>query len=202
MQVAQREFLPSSLYLAWTRLRRGQGFLTGKNVISNRGSRADQLPTSYLRIACEALLPPLLHNGVAFEAHAQNVLARFDVKTGQLLGFIIRDLGGLRIHPPTLVKSMGTDFKFLDGHCIATQTVEEVYPKFYHTFIHNHIQRLIRVLGMHYDGSGWEILRRHLEEVIPVDHGLYKAWLGASSSLVSGKCLMRMRLQGSCHDVS
>ncbi|KAJ4479333.1 IucC family-domain-containing protein [Lentinula aciculospora] len=154
----------------------------------------------YLRIACEALIPPLMHNGVAFEAHAQNVLARFDVATGRLLGFVIRDLGGLRIHPPTLVKSIGTDFAFLDGHCIATGTVEEAYPKFYHTFIHNHVQRLIRVLGMHHDGSGWEILRHHLKEIIPVDHGLYKAWLDPSRSVVSGKCLMRMRLQGSYRD--
>ncbi|KAJ3986708.1 IucC family-domain-containing protein [Lentinula detonsa] len=154
----------------------------------------------YLRIACQALIPPLIHNGVAFEAHAQNVLARIDTTTGRLLGFVIRDLGGLRIHPPTLIKSIGTEFAFLEGHCIATQTVEEAYPKFYHTFIHNHVQRLIRVLGMHYDGSGWEILRRHLTEIIPADHGLYKAWLDPSSSEVSGKCLMRMRLQGSYRD--
>ncbi|KAH7876973.1 IucC family-domain-containing protein [Lentinula edodes] len=154
----------------------------------------------YLRLACEALIPPLVHNGVAFEAHAQNVLARFDISTGRLLGFVIRDLGGLRIHPPTLVKSIGTDFAFLQGHCIATETVEEAYPKFYHTFIHNHVQRLIRVLGMHYDGSGWEMLRRHLKRVIPADHGLHKAWLDPCSSVVSGKCLMRMRLQGSYRD--
>lgn len=144
-----------------------------------------------------------MHNGVAFEAHAQNMLARFDVSTGRLLGFVIRDLGGLRIHPPTLKKSIGTDFKFLEGHCVATATLEEAYPKFYHTFIHNHMQRLIRVLGKHYDGSGWDMLRRHLEEIIPIDHGLYKAWLDPStSSVVSGKCLMRMRLQGSYRDVS
>ncbi|KIK67840.1 hypothetical protein GYMLUDRAFT_238041 [Collybiopsis luxurians FD-317 M1] len=156
---------------------------------------------NYLRIACEALIPPLVHNGVAFEAHAQNMLARIDVTTGRILGFIIRDLGGLRIHPPTLAKSIGVDFKFLDGHCIATETVEETYPKFYHTFIHNHVQRLIRLLGMHYDGSGWAILRRHLKNNIPADHALYKLWLDPStSSVVPGKCLLRMRLQQTYRD--
>ncbi|KAF5371850.1 hypothetical protein D9615_009541 [Tricholomella constricta] len=103
----------------------------------------------YIKLACEALLPPLIHNGVAFEAHAQNVLARFDITTGEPTGFIIRDLGGLRIHPETLRESTGVDFQFLPGHCVVTASLEETYPKFYHTFVHNHVQRLIRILGMH-----------------------------------------------------
>ncbi|KAF5334269.1 hypothetical protein D9758_015548 [Tetrapyrgos nigripes] len=128
----------------------------------------------YIEVACKALVPPLMHNGVAFEAHAQNVLARFDVQKKELLGFVVRDLGGLRIHPDTLNKSLGTNFVFLDGHCVATASVEEAYPKFYHTLFHNHLQRLIRLLGMHYNGVGWEMLRRHLTDLIPPEHGLYK----------------------------
>lgn len=160
------------------------------------------ISSSYIRLACEALVPPLVHNGVALEAHAQNVLARFDVRTGQLLGFVVRDLGGLRIYPPTLNKSTGVDFEFLPGHCIATDTLEEIYPKFYHTLVHNHLQRLIRVLGMHYDGRGWIMLRQYLGEVIPSDHELRKLWLSEESTTVAGKCLMRMRLQGVYRDVS
>ncbi len=155
----------------------------------------------YIRLACEALLPPLIYNGVAFEAHAQNVLARFDIESGNLLGFVVRDLGGLRIHPATLAKSTGVDFYFLPGHCVVTSTTEEAYPKFYHTLIHNHLQRLIRLLGMHYNGCGWEILRRHLNSIIPADHELRKVWLDPGSDTVSGKCLMRMRLQGLYRDV-
>ncbi len=79
---------------------------------------------------------------------------------------------------------------------------QATYPKFYHTFVHNHLQRLIRIMGMHYNGVGWEMLRRHLKDLIPADHALYKAWLDPSSSVVDGKCLMRMRLQGSYRDVS
>ncbi|KAK0235809.1 IucC family-domain-containing protein [Armillaria nabsnona] len=155
----------------------------------------------YIRLACEALLPPLIYNGVAFEAHAQNVLARFDIESGNLLGFVVRDLGGLRIHPATLAKSTGVDFDFLPGHCVVTSTTEEAYPKFYHTLIHNHLQRLIRLLGMHYNGCGWEILRRHLNSIIPADHELRKVWLDPGSDTVSGKCLMRMRLQGLYRDM-
>ncbi|KAJ7164011.1 IucC family-domain-containing protein [Mycena crocata] len=152
---------------------------------------------SYLRLACEALIPPTLHNGVVFEAHAQNCLLRFDIATGKPLGFVVRDLGGLRIHPPTMNASLGTNFEFLPGHCVVTSTLEETYPKFYHTLIHNHLQRMIRLLGLHSNGVGWEMLRGHLRNVIPQDHGLWKSWM--ETDTVAGKCLMRMRLQ-SVHD--
>ncbi|KAG5721095.1 hypothetical protein E4T56_gene7532, partial [Termitomyces sp. T112] len=151
----------------------------------------------YIQLACQALLPPLINNGVAFEAHAQNVLARFDVTTGELLGFVVRDLGGLRIHPETLRQSTGVDFHFLPGHCVVTETLEEIYPKFYHTFVHNHIQRLIRVLGLHADGRGWEMLREHMGAAIPDDHHLRELWLSPNSKLLPSKCLMRMRMRDS-----
>ncbi|KAL0954600.1 hypothetical protein HGRIS_003560 [Hohenbuehelia grisea] len=155
----------------------------------------------YIRLACEALVPPLLNNGVAFEAHAQNVLARFDTRSGELLGFVVRDLGGLRIHPGTLRQSTGTDFQFLPSHCVITDSLEETFPKFYHTLIHNHLQRLIRLLGMHHNGRGWEMLRTHLGSVIPEEHPLRDAWLGPENREVPGKCLMRMRLQGVYRDM-
>ncbi|KAF7317066.1 C2 domain-containing protein [Mycena chlorophos] len=151
----------------------------------------------YLRLVCDAFIPPTLYDGVVFEAHAQNCLLRFNKKTGELLGFVVRDLGGLRIHPATMNASLGTNFQFLPGHCVVTETVEETYPKFYHTLIHNHLQRLIRLLGLHYNGVGWELLRKHLRRVIPRDHGLWKAWM--ETDVVAGKCLLRMRLQ-SVHD--
>ncbi|KAK7032831.1 C2 domain-containing protein [Favolaschia claudopus] len=151
----------------------------------------------YLRLACEAFIPVILQNGVVFEAHAQNCLLRFDIATGEPLGFVVRDLGGLRVHPETMNAALGTNFEFLPGHCIPTATLEETYPKFYHTLIHNHLQRVIRVLNLHYNGVGWEMLRGHLKNVIPQDHGLWKSWM--ETDAVAGKCLMRMRLAAT-HD--
>ncbi|KAF4613986.1 hypothetical protein D9613_007630 [Agrocybe pediades] len=156
---------------------------------------------SYIKLACEALIPALVKNGVAFEAHAQNVLLRFDIATKQLRGFIIRDLGGLRIHPATLCKSVGVDFRFLPGHCVATQTLEEIFPKFYHTFIHNHIQRLIRLLGFHHNGRGWEMVREHMSSMIPEEHPAWRVWMSPSSKTVNSKCLMRMRMRDSYRDM-
>jgi siderophore synthetase component len=148
------------------------------------------------------MLPPLLQNGVAFEAHAQNLLLRIDVKTMVPLGFVVRDLGGLRVHPPTLKNSIGRAFHFLEGHCVVTKSTQEAYSKMYHTLIHNHLQRLIRLLGMHYNGKGWQILRHHLKAIIPATHELYREWLGPDSKEVSGKCLMRMRIQDVYSEVS
>ncbi|CAA7267094.1 unnamed protein product [Cyclocybe aegerita] len=155
----------------------------------------------YIQLACRALLPALIKNGVAFEAHAQNVLARFDKITKELKGFVIRDLGGLRIHPSTLRDSTGVDFQFLPGHCVATETLEETFPKFYHTFVHNHIQRLIRLLGLHYNGLGWEMLRKHMAAVIPKDHPVWAVWMDPRSTSVNSKCLMRMRMRDSYRDM-
>ncbi|KAG6837248.1 hypothetical protein H0H93_012643 [Arthromyces matolae] len=149
----------------------------------------------------QALIPPLINNGVAFEAHAQNVLVRIDISTCEPIGFVIRDLGGLRIHPDTLCLSTGVDFKFLPGHCVAVASLDEIYPKFYHTFVHNHIQRLIRVLGMHTNGHGWEMLREHMGAAIPEHHELRKIWLAPDSKLLPSKCLMRMRMRDSYREM-
>ncbi|KXN81324.1 hypothetical protein AN958_05179 [Leucoagaricus sp. SymC.cos] len=155
----------------------------------------------YMEISCRALLPALIHNGVAFEAHAQNVVARFETATGMVVGFIYRDLGGLRIDPKTLKESTGVDFQFLPGHCVVTQSLEEASPKFYHTFVHNHIQRLIRLLKLHSNGIGWDLLRKHMASVIPRDHKLWDIWMKPERRRVDSKCLMRMRMKDSYRDM-
>ncbi|KAJ2924638.1 hypothetical protein H1R20_g12449, partial [Candolleomyces eurysporus] len=164
-------------------------------------SKRIQFLDRYIELSTKAFIPALVTNGVAFEAHAQNVLVRVHRTTGELLGFVIRDLGGLRIHPPTLRHSIGVNFQFLPKHCVATETLEEIYPKFYHTYIHNHVQRLIRLLDLHYNGIGWEILRRHMNAAVPTDHPLRKIWLSTESRLVQSKCLMRMRMKDSYRDM-
>jgi len=155
----------------------------------------------YIQLACRAFLPPLIKNGVAFEAHAQNVLARFDIASKELRGFVIRDLGGLRVHPHTLRESTDVDFQFLDGHVVATKTLEEIFPKFYHTFIHNHLQRLVRLLGMHYNGRGWKMVWKYMAEVIPFEHPVWRLWMDPTCKTTDSKCLMRMRMRNSYRDM-
>lgn len=162
----------------------------------------------------------MLHNGLAFEAHPQNTLVRISVRppsedgpnpSARVVGFVIRDLGGIRVHPPTLNASIASSspssppFEFLPEHCIVTSTVQEAAKKLYHTLIHNQLQRLIRVLGLYYDGRGWEIVRREIERNVGRDTWLWTVWMegeGGRIESVQGKCLLRMKMQGLYRDVS
>ena len=151
-----------------------------------------------------AVIPPLLHNGVAFEAHPQNTLLRIARTSLTPVGFILRDLGGMRIHPQTLCASTGTQFTFLPQHCVATLSREEAANKLYHTLIHNHLQRLARVLRLHHDGSAWKTVRAHLIREIPRDSWLWYAWMDEDSvdKSLPGKCLLRMKLEGVYREVN
>ncbi|GJJ10653.1 hypothetical protein Clacol_004880 [Clathrus columnatus] len=147
----------------------------------------------------KAFLPSVIANGVAFEAHPQNTLARFDIRSKELTGFVVRDFGGLRVHERSVIES--TPLESLEGviapgHSIIADTLEDVYTRLYHTLIHNHLQQLIRVLKLHYNGIGWEIVRSHLEKQIPGGHELGKLWLAPETETLPGKCFMRMRFQG------
>lgn len=160
-----------------------------------------RLSRSYVALALDAFLPPMLANGVAFEAHGQNTLARFDFATGTLTGFVFRDFGGLRVHAPTLRASTGVALDTLPGHCIVVADIRDAYKRLYHTLIHSHLHRLIRVLGFHHDGRGWALVRRSLAARVPRESGLWRAWLDPARTTVMGKCLMRMKLEGVYRDV-
>ncbi|KAI9300073.1 hypothetical protein BJ944DRAFT_171418 [Cunninghamella echinulata] len=147
----------------------------------------------YIELAFKAFLPPALINGVAFEAHGQNTLARFDKKTGLLKGFVIRDFGGVKVHRETLKKSAGVDIDVLPESCVVAETKDEVFKLLYHTLIHSQIQRLIRVLDLHYDGRGWAMVRKHLSNLIPKDHYMWKSFM--EDDKVPGKCLVRMKIE-------
>jgi len=152
---------------------------------------------SFVCLFFAAFLPPMLQDGVAFEAHPQNTVARFSLaEPHELRGFIIRDFGGLRVHPPTLLASTGVALDVVPGHSIVGETLDDVYTRMYHNMFHNHLQQLVRVLGLHYNGKGWQVIRARLREAIPRGHALEKAWLGEEVKTIAGKCFMRMRMVG------
>lgn len=148
--------------------------------------------TRYVDLALRAFLPPCLENGLAFEAHGQNTLARFDRKTGQLKGFVIRDFGGVKVHRDTLRASTGCELDLMPDSCVEAFTLDEVAKLLYHTLFHCQFQRLIRVLGLHYNGVGWEIVRKRMTELIPKDHVMYPMFM--ENDKVPGKCLVRMKI--------
>ena len=149
----------------------------------------------------------MLLNGVGFEAHPQNTVARYSITAPhRLLGFIIRDFGGIRVHPPTLLESTGVKLDAAPNHSIIAEDMNDVFARMYHTVVHNHLQQLIRVLGLHLNGKGWEIVRSTLRDAIkavdsPNSAALEKAWLGDEARTVPGKCFMRMRMVGAYRHV-
>jgi len=151
----------------------------------------------FIRIFLAAFLPPMLMNGVGFEAHPQNTVARFSRESPpRLLGFIIRDFGGLRVHEPTLLASTGVKLDAAPEHSIRAVSLDDVYTRMYHTVVHNHFQQLLRVLDVHHSGKGWGVVRQCLRDAIPVGHSLAQTWLGENARTVPGKCFMRMRMAG------
>ncbi|KAH9987280.1 IucC family-domain-containing protein [Russula compacta] len=151
----------------------------------------------FVRVFLAAFLPPMLQDGIAFEVHPQNTIARFSLTAPyELRGFIIRDFGGLRVHPPTLLASTGVALDVSPGHSIVAETLDDVYTRMYHNMIHNHFQQLVRVLGLHYNGKGWQVIRPRLREAIPCGHILEQAWLSGEVKSLPGKCYMRTRLVG------
>ncbi|KAF7338968.1 hypothetical protein MVEN_01973000 [Mycena venus] len=147
----------------------------------------------YVKLFFEAFLPPMLHNGVVFECHPQNCVARFDLETKELIGFVIRDMEGVRVHVESLRASTGVELDFLPGHVLAEP--HDLYAQMYDTGVRNHLQQLIRTLGLHHSGSGWALVRRHLQTQIPCEHVLHDAWLAPENRTFSGKCFMRMCLE-------
>ncbi|KAF8456092.1 hypothetical protein BDZ91DRAFT_701712 [Kalaharituber pfeilii] len=156
-------------------------------------SKRQEFLRRYIDLIVRAFLPPAVMNGVAFEAHGQNVLARFDRRTGELKGFLIRDFGGIRVHRPTLRASTGVDIDVLPGNSVEAKAPSDVLQKLYHSLFHLHLQRLIRVLDQHINGFGWRCVREALERNV-TDHGseLYK--LLRTQEVMQGKCLVRMKM--------
>lgn len=89
------------------------------------------------------LVPPLLRlmvaHGVALEGHLQNTLVHVD--QGRPGHFVIRDLGGIRLHGPR----MHADGRTVDLHpdsFIVTDDLREVQDKLAHTLFHAHLGTL------------------------------------------------------------
>ncbi|CAG8495223.1 1781_t:CDS:2 [Funneliformis mosseae] len=80
----------------------------------------------YVHILFKAFLPAVLVNGFSFESHQQNVLARFDSKSGQLVGFVVRDYGGIKHHQDTLFASIGERVDVLKDNVTEAKNLIEV----------------------------------------------------------------------------
>ncbi|KAI8143676.1 hypothetical protein BJV82DRAFT_100599 [Fennellomyces sp. T-0311] len=145
----------------------------------------------YIALYLEAFVPPCRDNGVVFDAHGQNTIARFDRSTGALKGFLIRDMDGVLVQRETLKESCGIDF-FVDSFNSATSK-EHAYAFFYFVSIETHLQCLIRILGMHHNGRGWQMVRTHLSNLLTPGHPMYTYLLEQKEVL--SMCFIRTKLE-------
>lgn len=157
---------------------------------------------AYAALTLRAVLPLALCEGIALEAHAQNVLVRF---RGALpVSAVLRDLGGLRVfegwagpaaagarlHPATLIKAASP---------------AELAGKIHHTWLNNHMAPLVRAVaeGFSLDEAAlWAGVRDSARSVFAALRGrVPDVRLSAFEPLffapkVRVKALTRMRLTG------
>ena len=129
-------------------------------------------------------------------------MARFDLKTKELRGFVLRDLEAVSIHPETLYTTTGVKLDCPGGNRQNVPDLDRLYTKAYYLAIINHLQRLIRVLDLHFNDQGWEIVRKHLSQSIPKDHPLYNAWLSPERKISHTAGFFRPRVTGIDKSVS
>lgn len=65
--------------------------------------------------------------GFAFEAHGQNTLIRLDpTHPGRILGFAIRDFGGIKADPVLLKEVLDEELDVLPGSFTKANSIKEV----------------------------------------------------------------------------
>ena len=67
------------------------------------------------------------------------------------------------MHKEQFEQSTGRTLELLPGSSIFADSVDDVFAKVFHTTIQSHLHRMVRALDMHHDGSGWAIVRSHVE---------------------------------------
>ncbi|MFN7147104.1 MAG: IucA/IucC family C-terminal-domain containing protein, partial [Myxococcota bacterium] len=145
----------------------------------------------YVALLLDAVVPPMRDFGVALEAHGQNTLARF--RDGVLVGFAIRDFGGVRLHRPTLAAA-GHELDLAPGSAPDAPDLETVWAKLHHCVVQHQLGELIRALDL--GEAGWAVVRRHVDRLL-LGTPAHAFW---TAPTVPHKCLLRMRLEGLYRD--
>ena len=161
-------------------------------------------PDAALRRYVDLLVPPALRlctaHGVALELHLQNTLVVH--QRGRLCGFIVRDLGGIRLHRDRL-RAAGHAITLAPGSFLATDDLAELQTKLTHTLFHAHLTAVFAAaaaLGAD-PAAAWQYTRAVVRDVLTAwsaDPRLASACAADQSALLAttgrAKALLRMRL--------
>jgi hypothetical protein len=105
--------------------------------------------------------------------------------------------GGVRVDRAQYARTTGHPLELLPGSSIDADGPEDVYGKVFHTVVQSHLHRLVRALGLHYNGAGWAIIREHVARSVPVCfsdralEGLGLCAADATPTHASGSCRTR-----------
>ena len=93
------------------------------------------------------------------------MVARFTLKDRRLVGFAIRDFGGIRLHVPT-VRKLAPELTTapLDAYH-AREELEEVYQSVYAFVFRAHLAQFVHALGLQY-AHGWAVVREELDCIV------------------------------------
>ncbi|KAF7128318.1 hypothetical protein CNMCM5793_002860 [Aspergillus hiratsukae] len=120
---------------------------------------------TYLNALFRAMLHPLVHHGIALEAHAQNTVVRLCTATGRIKGFAIRDFGGVHFHKPTL-REQGFPLDWeIPGSLTLNDDLTSVWNLASHTLLQCHAPSLLYGLRLETHG-GWAVVKEELESVL------------------------------------
>ncbi|KAI5805935.1 IucC family-domain-containing protein [Geopyxis carbonaria] len=147
---------------------------------------------SYTHALLSATLPPLVQHGICLEAHGQNIAVRVDRATRKIVGFAVRDIGGIRVHRPTI----GRDLKSaMPGSNTMTDDRGEVWAQAHHTLIQNHLNQFVRALGLQ-NAGGWGIVRDVIRKVLGAEgtEGELRAFLERDT--VPYRSFIKMKMAG------
>ncbi|KAL8831248.1 MAG: hypothetical protein Q9191_000968 [Dirinaria sp. TL-2023a] len=150
----------------------------------------------YAALILATILPPVLNHGIGIEAHCQNLLARFDIKSKALTGFAMRDLGGFTMHMPTL-RSQGFDITTSPpGSSIPVDDLQKVWYRVHHSLFQGHLNQMIHGLKLQ-RRNGWAIVREELYKILkPDSSGEAKAFYNfLMAESMPMKCFLGMKMQ-------
>lgn len=169
--------------------------------------RAQAMVKDYTRKLVLPCLRLLTGWGIALEPHLQNTLVQ--VNNGRIHGFVVRDLGGIRIFAPRL-QARGESITVHPESFIVTEHARDAQVKLTHTLFHAHLHSVIVWAETCLDlprPDAWQIVARMVSEALNTwEHD--PTWAEACSQdraalftpSVTAKSLLAMRLYDQSSD--
>lgn len=159
----------------------------------------------YIAHYAEQCLPPFLFllqkYGIALEGHMQNVI--IVTKQGRIQRILVRDMGGVRVHRERFKRYFG-DRGLAEGPVIV-EKMQEVYNKFLHSVLQNHLGELIFLIADFLqvpEKPLWErVAQVFMQSLDPSGASLNEIRLALFQPIIQTKALLSMRKQNrNAHD--